>query len=498
MPRVMGCLGNCGDGEGLLGKGVSLRRRGHINLEYLPKWVMVSGALFFGLWWMLGLIYHWVSRDEQPVEGAESIYLLYVDRELRVLDLAEGAEGWPRWLYGYEEGEETVDEALESLRKTLEEGARRELLGAEGHQGRVILALRAGDKEAARLAYGPECLNGTAVADVLEQLMGKGVPEKEAVDELAAVVWSGSVYAWEPWLLRHADGLTGGHLAREGIYQTYNLQNERMAERVLPWNLAMVVLTLMGIGLIPLMTWKFCREPVRREARVLSIWGVSVVFTAFFGAGVAADQGYQYLWLILTGLPFNLNDWQWNLVLLFADAVWRIFPVVLISVTLFSNPMQLWRSFRLGGAPALLLVAGTVGGLWLWHWVSYTLMGDEVLVDPTDFLNAATTDWSTMLYVVVSGCILAPVTEEIMYRGLLFLGLRRHTGPWVAMAVSTVLFAMSHWQYDLAGMISVGVMGLASAVLVWRTGSLLPSIILHVAFNLLITFGSYISYQWPV
>jgi membrane protease YdiL (CAAX protease family) len=41
-------------------------------------------------------------------------------------------------------------------------------------------------------------------------------------------------------------------------------------------------------------------------------------------------------------------------------------------------------------------------------------------------------------------------------------------------------------------------MGLASAVLVWRTGSLLPSIILHVAFNLLITFGSYISYQWPV
>ena len=42
------------------------------------------------------------------------------------------------------------------------------------------------------------------------------------------------------------------------------------------------------------------------------------------------------------------------------------------------------------------------------------------------------------------------------------------------------------------------VMGLASAVLVWRTGSLRPSIILHVAFNLLITFGSYISYQWPV
>lgn len=304
--------------------------------------------------------------------------------------------------------------------------------------------------------------------------------------------------AWDPWLLEYADGLAGEGWTGEGIFQTYNQQNQRLGTRVLPWSVAMVGVTLLGIFLLPVVIVMWCRRPVLREARVHSLWGVSVVFAAFFGSMVAADQLYQYIWLGLSHLYVDWDRWQWNMVFVVADGLWRLTPVIIISLVLYSGPGQLCRSFRLRSSPALLSVAGCLGGLWLWHWVSYLWLGEGVLIDPTDFLGTASADWSTMLYVLVSSCVMAPVTEEIMYRGLLFLGLRRHVGPWAAMGISSVLFAVSHWQYDVPGMIAVGLMGLSSAVLVWRTGSLLPSIILHVVFNVLVTLSSYIDYQWPL
>lgn len=77
--------------------------------------------------------------------------------------------------------------------------------------------------------------------------------------------------------------------------------------------------------------------------------------------------------------------------------------------------------------------------------------------------------------------VIAPVVEELAFRGVVVGGLRRGLGVWPAVVVSAVLFAMVH----LAPVTWPGlfVFGLALAVLRLRTGSLLPPVLAHVAFN---------------
>ena len=78
--------------------------------------------------------------------------------------------------------------------------------------------------------------------------------------------------------------------------------------------------------------------------------------------------------------------------------------------------------------------------------------------------------------------VLAPVCEELIFRGLLYGTLRVRLGRWLAALVSATIFAIAH-GYGAVGFVSV----FASAVLwAWayeRTGSLLPSMAAHVANN---------------
>lgn len=87
--------------------------------------------------------------------------------------------------------------------------------------------------------------------------------------------------------------------------------------------------------------------------------------------------------------------------------------------------------------------------------------------------------------------VLAPVSEELMFRGLLLRTFMRRMPFWPAAVVSTVLFGLLH-TYEaasLAGAItlacSVGVLGLANCYLVRITGRLAPAMMVHASFNAL-------------
>jgi membrane protease YdiL (CAAX protease family) len=86
--------------------------------------------------------------------------------------------------------------------------------------------------------------------------------------------------------------------------------------------------------------------------------------------------------------------------------------------------------------------------------------------------------------------ILAPVTEEVLFRGFLLPSWSRSwLGPIGAVAATSVAFAAMHIQYDVCGMIAVG---LASCVYGWlrlRSGSLLPPILAHCIGNAIATAG---------
>jgi membrane protease YdiL (CAAX protease family) len=81
--------------------------------------------------------------------------------------------------------------------------------------------------------------------------------------------------------------------------------------------------------------------------------------------------------------------------------------------------------------------------------------------------------------------ILAPVFEELVFRGLLFAILRRKFRFLPAALISAVMFGLAH-GYGLVGLISVCWSGVLWAWIYEKTGSLGPGILAHAINNLLV------------
>jgi uncharacterized protein len=86
--------------------------------------------------------------------------------------------------------------------------------------------------------------------------------------------------------------------------------------------------------------------------------------------------------------------------------------------------------------------------------------------------------------------VLAPVTEEVLFRGFLLPSWGRSwLGPIGAVAATSAIFAAMHIQYDVCGMIAVGLAGGVYGWLRLRSGSLLPPILAHCVGNAIATTG---------
>jgi membrane protease YdiL (CAAX protease family) len=92
-----------------------------------------------------------------------------------------------------------------------------------------------------------------------------------------------------------------------------------------------------------------------------------------------------------------------------------------------------------------------------------------------------------IVLVVLGVALLAPVVEELLFRGLLLRSLLRRTSPVAAVVVSAVLFAGAH-LFDPSTvplMAPLLLLAVISGIRSVRTGELSQSILLHAGFNLL-------------
>ena len=106
--------------------------------------------------------------------------------------------------------------------------------------------------------------------------------------------------------------------------------------------------------------------------------------------------------------------------------------------------------------------------------------------------NNLVTGSPTVLSVVVltvTVVVLAPVTEELMFRGLLLRSFLRRMSFWPAALLSSLLFALFHVFADdtLLGAVtlavSVGVLGLGNCFVVRMTGRLTAAMMIHATAN---------------
>jgi hypothetical protein len=82
----------------------------------------------------------------------------------------------------------------------------------------------------------------------------------------------------------------------------------------------------------------------------------------------------------------------------------------------------------------------------------------------------------------LDSCLIAPVLEELLFRGVLYGTLRLRLGPRPATAVSAGVFALAH-GYGVIGFASVAMSGVLWAVAYERTRSLWPGILAHALNN---------------
>ena len=82
---------------------------------------------------------------------------------------------------------------------------------------------------------------------------------------------------------------------------------------------------------------------------------------------------------------------------------------------------------------------------------------------------------------ILYGCFFGPLAEEIGFRGGLLSGLlKTRCRPWLAILISALCFGLLH---GLIGFPSAFLFGILVGWLYWRTGSIVPGIIIHIVNN---------------
>lgn len=89
----------------------------------------------------------------------------------------------------------------------------------------------------------------------------------------------------------------------------------------------------------------------------------------------------------------------------------------------------------------------------------------------------------TVVLDVLVAVVLAPLVEEVIFRGFVFRALHEHLHPLLAASASALLFAAVHVPWDPQALVSLFALGLITAYTYRATRSLWPCIIAHAGYN---------------
>jgi hypothetical protein len=245
---------------------------------------------------------------------------------------------------------------------------------------------------------------------------------------------------------------------------------------------------LVLFGFATWLAWKGCFRWPRRAARsrlaapslgrglLIFVWAEGFVSACTYLRWGAPDGPFQ-IFAVLGSLPLTLA-----VIVLFAGT--RSREQQSSVAELIRCPSDR-RTRRAMWTTAL----ATTGLVLAFNWVAWRLFGAlGVPNDWTDGVREKALYGSSSDFVLsrFSSVVLAPLGEELAYRGALFGALSTRTSAHRAALVSAVIFAASH-GYSWFGFCSVALSGYLWARLAARTGSLVPGMVSHASINLLYT-----------
>lgn len=173
----------------------------------------------------------------------------------------------------------------------------------------------------------------------------------------------------------------------------------------------------------------------------------------------------------------------------------KLSSVLMVGQLLIIVPTLLWiairrlplqATFRLYPIPARTVLWSILIGFACWPVVAgmSTLFEKPLsLIGPYPTLPLPS-NWVESAAYAITFIVLAPLTEEPIYRGFILQAWLRR-GMWVGIVLSGFLFGLVHSQ--IAPLLPLTLLGIVFGLLAYRSQSVLSSIIAHASYNAIAT-----------
>jgi membrane protease YdiL (CAAX protease family) len=130
-------------------------------------------------------------------------------------------------------------------------------------------------------------------------------------------------------------------------------------------------------------------------------------------------------------------------------------------------------------------VSGVIVGIFALQFVLRLVLPES---ETTPFETLLRSSALVRILIAVMAVLSAPIVEEVVFRGVLYSGLRSKIGTVATTATVTLLFGAVHYQqYEGAWASLLGLLALSFVLTLIRavTRSLLPCFVVHLIYNLI-------------
>lgn len=224
----------------------------------------------------------------------------------------------------------------------------------------------------------------------------------------------------------------------------------------------------LSVGKVPV--WLY------QPADLLGLAGVAGVFYLLAVGNAVAGESDKPPTVNLEGLLFSIG--------------FQFFMAAVVLVIVFRRMKPIhWLGLKWREWPWIFLIApATVVMMWIFfaglQWVGYMDLMDRLGVEKVqDTVAVFQNEKDPMLLILMAfaAAFVAPVCEEIVFRGYLYPAAKRFAGPWLAALCTALMFSAAHGS--MAALLPLFVFGLVLVALYEYTGSIWAPVAVHFVFN---------------
>jgi membrane protease YdiL (CAAX protease family) len=426
-----------------------------------PEPLIALLAFILGVW----LWDHYFGKPAGYPPGTEEVALVKIDRDLRLADAMEDDPAWLRWLVGVDAPATVRRDGLLALQKLAADGS----MSLPGLEAYAIL----------RAVHDQQPLRETLAETMQGQMISGFVETSEKLASHRG--------AW--WHARWIEAIEQDTPPACQWQEVHGADSRQLRTRALFARSWVWLLALAGVAFIPRTLVDLKRGLRAKPHGYGGAWPLPLGMVVFLVATLAWIGFTMTLELGISTLP-GLHP----LAGIMLDSAARMLPALIALGLLFRRPSHALRVMGLARPIHPQAILGVFALLIMIDLLLRAAIGGIDPSEPGGGLNAGDAGIWGLAFAVVSACLLAPLAEELLYRGVLFRSLWNRTGVLPAALLSSLVFAVLHF-YNGYGLVSVGVFGLSCALLYAATGSLAACIGLHVLYNSAIKLPEWLIYH---